>query len=96
MIISQEVEGSVKNQLGNFADLVVTQALRLPSGGIERDDDFAQQGETGRQFIAIRKGQNIGRMVLPTIPPIELTNAIIPGNQDVDLGGLDIELIQTA
>jgi hypothetical protein len=96
MIISQEMEGSVKNELGDFSDLVVTQGLCLPSGGIERYDDLAQQGETGRQFVAIRKGQNIGRMVLPTIPPIELTNPFIPGDQDVDLGGLDVKPIQAA
>jgi hypothetical protein len=96
MIISQEMEGPVENQLGNFTDLVVAQGLCLPLGGIERDDDLAQQSETGRQFIAIRKRQHVGRMVFPTIPPVELANPFITGDQDVDLGGLDVEPIQTA
>ena len=96
MIISQEMEGSVKNQLGDFTDLVVSQGLCLPSGGIERDGDLAQQGETGRHDIAIRKRQHVGRMVFPTIPPVELANPFIPGDQDVDLGGLDVEPFQTA
>ncbi len=67
MIISQKMERPVQEELLELPDHRVTLIIGLPSRGVERDHDRAEQPTSGRQEVPVGEGQDIGRPVVTEV-----------------------------
>ena len=88
MVEPQQMEGSVDEKLGHFVVESPATRPRLARGGLDPDDDVAQQRASVFGVVSLekRKGQHIRSTRLPALGRVEGRNRLVIDQVDREFG----------
>lgn len=88
MVVPDEMEQTVRKEVRHLRQQGMAPGSGLPGGCFQRDYDIPEKPRCvgGRDGCVHRKGQNVGRLVLLPVFPVELVDLRVARKEHAELG----------